>query len=104
MPGFLAIFNAVAPTGLAVLSEVKGRGKQSKRQRIVFGVRVMQILAILTSDSPKDHSPARIGTARALCLQTISDLGPDVREAILKGYKEAKAPAPVSDDDITKAL
>lgn len=96
MANFLDIFNTVAPTGLAVLSEVKGRGRNSKRQRIVFGIRVMQILAALQADG--------LPTGSDLCFQTINELGPDVRPAILAGYKETKKPAPVSDDDITKAL
>ena len=95
MASFTDIFNTVAPTGLAVLSEVKGRGRNSKRQRIIFGIRVMQILAAIRNTE---------GGGSDLCLQTINELGVDVRAAILKGYKENKGSAPVPDDDITKAL
>jgi hypothetical protein len=77
-----------------VLSEVKGAGKTSKRQRIAFGIRCMQILAA-------GGDPVSVDS---LCRQTINELGPDVRQAILAGYAEVKAPPEVSDDDITAAL
>ncbi len=91
-----------ANLGLKVFSEITGPGKQSKRLRIGFGVRVMQILAILKT-AGKD-APGNIEGARALCLKTINELGPDLRDQIITGYEETKTPAKVSDDDIMSAV
>jgi len=97
MPGWESIVISLGLSGMDALKERKGRGGRDKQTRVVLGVRLMQVLAELTLDSPD------IAQSRLLILEALEGLGEP--KAIKAAYAVVKASADDMDDgDFESAL